>query len=267
MGTFLLRNDSETWGLLRRDTALQKNKSVLQMHADVLCVINTFMKKSLLTIIVLGLISNNVFAAGSSKALDKKFRYCDDITSVDKLLDRSREDVKRLKDEGVNIERIVVSKDRKELYLISGETVLRIYPVAFGSNPVGHKQFEGDGKTPEGLYSIDFKNPNSEYTKALHVSYPNKEDVAYAKSQGKSAGGDIMIHGFPTDERKRQMISVIHPWNWTRGCIAVNNEQIADIYSLVKESTLVEICKATVEQSKDGEQKPDDGKTISIPAK
>lgn len=181
----------------------------------------------------------------ASKALDRSHRYCDDITQIDKLLDRSREDVKRLESEGIKIERIVISKDRKELYLISGETVVRIFPVAFGFEPVGHKQFQGDGKTPEGLYSIDYKNNQSAFTKSLHITYPNKADLAYAKSQGKSAGGDIMIHGLPTDERKRELISLIHPLNWTQGCVAVTNEQIEEVYALVKTNTLVEICKFT----------------------
>ncbi|AFY01711.1 L,D-transpeptidase family protein [Bdellovibrio bacteriovorus] len=200
------------------------------------------MKKTLLPLIALSLFATNSFGAGS-KALDKSFRYCEDISQVDKLLDRSRESVDRLQAEELKVERIVVSKDRKELYLISGDTLLKVYPVAFGRNPVGHKQFEGDNKTPEGLYSIDYKNPQSQYTKALHVSYPNKADTEFAKAQGKSAGGDIMIHGLPSEERKGQAVGLIHPMNWTQGCVAVTNPEIEEIYSLVKEKTLVEICK------------------------
>ncbi|KYG61258.1 hypothetical protein AZI85_09975 [Bdellovibrio bacteriovorus] len=199
------------------------------------------MKNIILPLIALSLISAQSFAA-SSKALDKKFKYCDDITQVDKLLDRTTQDVARFKDEGVKIERIVVSKDRKELYLISGDVLVKAYTVAFGLNPEGHKQFEGDRKTPEGIYHIDYKNPKSEYTKSLHISYPNKQDVEYAKSQGKSPGGDIMIHGLPTQQRKQDAMSLWHPRNWTQGCVAVKNEEIEEIYSLVKENTLVEIC-------------------------
>lgn len=205
------------------------------------------MKTPLKAFILLSLFSINTFAA--SKAADKNHQFCNDISSVDKLLDRTRESVQRFKNEGLNVERIVVSKDRKEMYLVSGGTLLKAYSVAFGFEPFGHKQFEGDGKTPEGIYSIDYKNPNSEYTKALHVSYPNKKDIEYAKSKGKSPGGDIMIHGFPKDERKRQWVSGIHPMNWTRGCVAVTNEEIAEIYSLVKENTLIEVCKMTTEAS------------------
>lgn len=218
------------------------------------------MKKTLIPLVAISLISVNVFAG--SKALDKSYRYCDDITQVDKLLDRSRENVDRLKGEGLKIERIVVSKDRKELYLISGDSMLKVYPVAFGRSPEGHKQFEGDNKTPEGLYFIDYKNPQSQYNKSLHISYPNKADVEFAKAQGKSPGGDIMIHGLPSAERKGQLVGVIHPMNWTQGCIAVTNEEIEEIYTLVKEKTLVEICKMTTE-----EPSKDAVKTISIPGK
>lgn len=224
------------------------------------------MKKTLL--VLLALSSLTLHAQAASKAADKNYRFCDDITQVDKLLDRSNQTVQRLKAEGVKIERIVVSKDRKELYLISGEVVLRYYPVAFGGNPVGHKQFEGDNKTPEGVYFVDYKNPQSQYLKSLHISYPNKKDLEFAKSQGKSAGGDIMIHGFPTDKRKRYWVEMAHPGNWTQGCVAVTDQEIEEIYSLVKENTLVEICKMTVEEKRDDEKTPEEPKTvISIPGK
>lgn len=191
-------------------------------------------------------------AVAASNAVSKTYRYCDDITRVDTLLDRSRESVERIQREGLKIERIVVSKDRRQLYLISGETLLRSFPVAFGFDPIGHKQFEGDGRTPEGLYSIDYKNPNSLFTKSLHVDYPNKSDIAYAKSKGRSPGGDIMIHGLPRDPQKYARISMIHPMDWTRGCVAVTNEQIEQIYALVKERTLVEICKITPRKTSQG---------------
>lgn len=199
--------------------------------------------KSALFIFALS-ISLNAFAA--SNASDVNYRFCEDISRVDKLLDRSRETVERFQSEKLNVERIVVSKDRKELYLISGDVVLKKYPVAFGFTPVGHKQFQGDGKTPEGIYFVDYKNPKSLYTKALHVSYPNKADIAYAKSQGRKPGGDIMIHGLPSDENKRQEISLVHPYkDWTEGCVAVNNEQIEEIYALAQENVVVEICAVT----------------------
>ena len=175
----------------------------------------------------------------ANDAANRSYSFCDDITKIDKLLNRTFETSDRLLDERVNVDRIVVSKDRKILYLVSGDSLLRQYNVAFGTNPEGHKQFEGDRKTPEGMYTIDYKNPKSEYTKALHISYPNKKDLEFAKSQGKSAGGAIMVHGFKPD-------SVMNPRhykrNWTHGCVAVTTEEIEEIYSLVKVNTLIEIC-------------------------
>jgi murein L,D-transpeptidase YafK len=199
------------------------------------------MKKALFVLIVLVGSSQAVFAI--SKASNWNYKYCDDIKTADKLLDRTRESVQRIKAEGQPIERILVSKDRKELYLISGETLFRKYTVAFGTSPRGHKQFQGDKKTPEGIYAIDGKNPNSKFHLSLGVSYPNKKDIAYARSQGKSAGGDIMVHGLPNPGPYTDLIYDFHPTNWTAGCIAVTNEEIEEIYSLVQVNTLIEICK------------------------
>lgn len=223
------------------------------------------MKKLFAITIGLSLLTSAAFA---SNAKNTKYSYCEDIRRVDSLLDRSRESVDRLLAEKIQIERIVVSKDRKELYLISGDTMVRYYPVAFGFSPFGHKQFEGDGRTPEGLYYIDYKNPQSQFTKSLHVSYPNKGDLSFAKSKGKSAGGDIMVHGLPSDDRKRQLISKIHPMNWTQGCIAVNNEQMEEIYALVQTNTLIEICASSTEPPKRvGAEESEEDNKITIPAK
>src|SRR5690606_2278880 len=109
--------------------------------------------------------------------------------------------------ESSRIDRILISKDQRELYLLQGRKVVKTYPVAFGSSPVGHKQFEGDQKTPEGLYTINYKNPKSAFYLSLRISYPNKDDREYAKSQGRSPGGDIMIHGLPSkDINKRRLV-------------------------------------------------------------
>lgn len=174
---------------------------------------------------------------------DRSYKYCDDITTVDKLLDRTHETPYRLLQEKMNVDRIVVSKDRKELYLVSGSTLLRKYSVAFGWDFIGHKRFEGDGRTPEGIYTIDYKNPNSAFYLSLHVDYPNKADIEYARSKGRSPGGNIMIHGFPNDPKSYERVAKDHPLNWTAGCIAVTNEEIREIYTLVKERTLIEICR------------------------
>jgi murein L,D-transpeptidase YafK len=201
------------------------------------------MKQALFALIILVGSSQSAFAI--SKASNWNYKYCDDITSVDKLLDRTRESVPRIKAEGHPIERIVVSKDRKELYLVSGETLFRKYTVALGVFPRGHKQFQGDRKTPEGIYSINGKNPNSKFHLSLGVSYPNKKDIAAAHALGKSTGGDIMVHGLPNPGPMTDLIYDLHPMNWTSGCIAVTNQEIEEIYSLVQVGALIETCKMT----------------------
>ena len=117
--------------------------------------------------------------------------------------------------------------------------LLKTYPVALGFNPVGHKQFEGDGKTPEGHYIINDRNPNSGYHKNLGVSYPNDADRAYAATQGKSAGGNIKIHGM---RNGMGAIGAQHlHLDWTHGCIAVTDGEIDELYALVKPQAEIEI--------------------------
>lgn len=198
--------------------------------------------KAILAVVTLGSLS---LAQASSAALSNDYRYCDDITRIDKLLDRTREAKERFAAEKLKVERIVVSKDRRQLYLISDGVLMRSYAVAFGDY-LGHKQFEGDWRTPEGIYSISAKNPKSQFNKALKISYPNAADTAYAKSKGRSPGGQIMIHGFPVDPVKKVGVAAIHPVDWTRGCIAVTDEEIEEIYQLVQERTLIEICKVSI---------------------
>ena len=145
-------------------------------------------------------------------------------------------------------DRIVVQKKYKKLYLMSGESIIKSYQIAMGpGSNLGPKEFEGDLKTPEGLYKIEFKNPKSNYYMALKISYPNKKDIAYAATQDKTAGSFIMIHGFPTKEIDGlipQMVkNKLHPLvNWTQGCIAVTDHEIEDIYSYVRVETDIEIC-------------------------
>jgi murein L,D-transpeptidase YafK len=115
------------------------------------------------------------------------------------------------------------------MMLLRGQSVLRTYRVALGREPVGHKEQEGDGRTPEGRYVIDWRNPKSRYHLALHVSYPNAEDAAQAEAAGRSAGGDIMIHGMKDGERRED--------DWTQGCIAVTDEDMDELWSLVGDGT------------------------------
>ena len=119
--------------------------------------------------------------------------------------------------------------------------VIRTYTVALGRDPVGHKVKQGDNRTPEGKYTLDWRNPNSSCYKSLHISYPNKADKAKAKTLGVSPGGDVMIHGLHPSVT---MLGSKHiSWDWTYGCVAVTNEEMDEIWALVKNGTPIEIRK------------------------
>lgn len=130
--------------------------------------------------------------------------------------------------------RIHVDKSERVLKLIHEGQAFRTYPVALGDSPQGHKLYEGDERTPEGLYLIDGRNPNSHYHLSLSISYPNSRDVARAESKGLDPGGQIMIHGTPKRGDRRRS-------DWTDGCIAVSNSAMEEIWQLVDEGTLIEI--------------------------
>lgn len=128
---------------------------------------------------------------------------------------------------------VVVNKAARQMLLLNGGSVLREHRVDLGSNPVGPKRWEGDGRTPEGLYVVDRRNPRSRYYLSVGISYPNAEDVAYAASLGLPPGGDIFFHGTPPEERRGT--------DWTAGCMAVSNPEIEQIYAMVRDGTPVQI--------------------------
>ncbi|MBZ4020898.1 hypothetical protein CKO11_00295 [Rhodobacter sp. TJ_12] len=131
---------------------------------------------------------------------------------------------------GPPVTQIQVFKAKRRMMLFSGDKVLKTYRIGLGGNPVGKKQFEGDSKTPEGLYYISRQNPNSAYHLSLEVSYPNAQDRAFAEAQGRKPGGDIMIHGRAGKNKGRGR-------DWTAGCIAVKDDEIEEIYSMVRLGT------------------------------
>lgn len=136
-------------------------------------------------------------------------------------------------------DKIVVYKSKRELMIYKNDSVLKIYRIALGNNPIGKKQFQGDMKTPEGEYTINSKNPQSDYYLNLGISYPNKNDLSFAKKNNKSAGGDIKIHGLPNGSGalgKAHLLS-----DWTHGCIAVTNEEIKELYEYVPIGTPIHI--------------------------
>ena len=136
--------------------------------------------------------------------------------------------------EGDTVTHVIIMKKRRRLYLMHDEKVLRKYRIGLGFAPYGHKQFRGDGKTPEGRYFIDFKNPNSGFHLSLKISYPNAKDVSYARSHGKEPGGDIFIHGQENGKFRQR-------GDWTAGCISVSNAQIREIYKYVPVGTPIHI--------------------------
>ena len=135
---------------------------------------------------------------------------------------------------GPEVTRVVVNKGERRMYLLHHGDVLKSYDVGLGFAPAGHKNFEGDGRTPEGEYRIDRRNPNSQFHLSIGISYPNAEDRAYAAKHGKSPGGDIFIHGRPWKNRKGGQ-------DWTAGCIAVTNREIQEIYAMVRNGTPITI--------------------------
>ncbi|MBY6140605.1 L,D-transpeptidase family protein [Leisingera daeponensis] len=135
------------------------------------------------------------------------------------------------------IDRILIEKSARRLTASrGGETVLK-FPIALGFAPSGDKEQEGDGKTPEGLFRIDRRNPNSAYHLSLGIDYPKPEDRARAEAAGLSPGGDIFIHGQPNSVGN--LITL--PGDWTAGCIAVSNEQMQTLWRLAEIGTVVEI--------------------------
>lgn len=136
--------------------------------------------------------------------------------------------------DGPAVTQIVVNKGERRMHLLHGRTVLESYDIGLGFAPSGDKTVRGDGKTPEGLYYIDRKNPNSNFYLSLGISYPNANDVAEARALGKSPGGDIFIHGRPWKNRKGGE-------DWTAGCIAVTNKEVRQIYAMVRKGTPIRI--------------------------
>ena len=142
----------------------------------------------------------------------------------------------------LRIDRLVVNKALRHMYLVSQGTVWKTYWIALGSSPVGPKEFEGDGKTPEGTYRIEYHHKQSEFHNALKISYPNANDRKRADAAGKKPGGEIMIHGFPNDYWKSVGVAMVHPADWTTGCLAVTNREIDEISALIKDDTPIDIC-------------------------
>ena len=126
---------------------------------------------------------------------------------------------------------ILVEKAERKLHLLTDWKITHTFAISLGKNPVGHKQKEGDSRTPEGLYYINGRNPDSRFFRSLSISFPNESDKLIAKSKGDSPGGDIAIHGEPNDPIKRRNLKK----DWTQGCIALSDEDMHLVWHLVEE--------------------------------
>lgn len=134
---------------------------------------------------------------------------------------------------------VLIKKSERRLYLLKDGEVFRDYHIVLGKAPTGAKLFEGDNRTPEGDYVLDWRNGDSDFYKSIHISYPNEEDLAFARVVGSYAGGDIMIHGIPDDPEYPEWVYV--EFDWTDGCIAVSNEAMDEIWDCVEEGTPIKI--------------------------
>lgn len=126
---------------------------------------------------------------------------------------------------------MVLDKSDRQLTLYFRGERVATYGVALGKNPVGDKNGRGDGRTPEGLFTIEGRNPQSKYHLSLRISYPDASHLERAAERGVSAGGDIMIHGLPS---AFAMVGALHrEQDWTEGCVAVTNKEIEEIWRAV----------------------------------
>lgn len=138
------------------------------------------------------------------------------------------------------VDYVLVKKRERKLYLYSEDQVVKSYKIALGKQPDGQKLEEGDSKTPEGLYTLDWRNPHSKFFRSIHVSYPNVVQTRSAREAGVDPGGAIMIHGQPNDWAERIKLTFSFK-DWTEGCIALENQDMIEVWDLVRDGTPIKI--------------------------
>lgn len=138
-------------------------------------------------------------------------------------------------------DRVLVEKAERRLSLLLGERTLKTYRVALGRDPNGPKLRQGDGRTPEGHFTLDWRNPRSRFYLSLHISYPTPEHLERGRREGFDPGGDIMIHGLPNGVGWVGSHHISIWGDWTNGCIAVTNQEIEEIWRAVPDGTPIEI--------------------------
>jgi murein L,D-transpeptidase YafK len=134
--------------------------------------------------------------------------------------------------------RVVVHKSERRMDLMNGTEVLRSFKVSLGLVPKGHKEYQGDFRTPEGRYYLTRRNARSDFFLSIQVSYPNERDVKHAKANGWDPGGSIMIHGLPNTLKREP---AYYTRDWTDGCIAVSNADMIEIWLLTNNNTPIDI--------------------------
>jgi murein L,D-transpeptidase YafK len=137
------------------------------------------------------------------------------------------------------VDLVQVNKAERNLLLLAKGQVIKRFSIALGGKPKGHKQQEGDKRTPEGRYTLDYKKMDSAYFRAIHISYPNEQDILSAKMRGVEPGRNIMIHGQKNGFGWLSMITQL--FDWTNGCIALANNDMEQVLALVKPGTSIEI--------------------------
>lgn len=134
---------------------------------------------------------------------------------------------------------VLIVKSKRVLHLLRDGRTIKRYPISLGGAPRGHKVREGDQRTPEGRYEIDWRNPNSVAHLSLHISYPDKRDIAAAKAENVDPGGNIMIHGLLNGWGFLGKLHLLR--DWTQGCIAVTDAEMREIWAMVPNGTPVTI--------------------------
>lgn len=142
-------------------------------------------------------------------------------------------------DDATTVDRILVIKSERELHLIEGGERVATYRISLGPEPEGHKLSAGDDRTPEGQYQLGWRNPDSDYYRSIHITYPNRDDREKARAWGLDPGGDIMIHGLPNDAG--DWAFAFEGLDWTDGCIAVDNQAMDEIWHRVTKGTPIKI--------------------------
>jgi murein L,D-transpeptidase YafK len=136
-------------------------------------------------------------------------------------------------------DKVLIDKEARKLHLIKDGEPFRTFDIALGIRPIGDKEYEGDFKTPEGRYLLDTRNPNSDFFLSIHISYPDRDDMRAARSNGVAPGGAIMIHGQPNTPTRSE--AYYRTQDWTNGCIAVSNSDMIDIWLMTGSNTPIEI--------------------------